>query len=216
MPRLANNWGVQNRFVGDWLLYGASHSQNKPEAYALRYKNFTPAQRLKLGHNVERIEVMGEHAIAVGSQGSNLQFTSIKLAAVATPVSVYTRENAAQDDSRTHGFFYRPSTETQGIVGLPILGTDGGNPSAAVMYLKNTDLELGNLGQLDSKAKSGSDDACKASCVDWYGNARPIFIGNRVYALMGYEMVEGRVAGNQVREVRRINFTPKDFAEISE
>lgn len=37
------------------------------------------------------------------------------------------------------------------------------------------------------------DDACQASCVDWYGNVRPILIGDRVYALMGYELIEGRV-----------------------
>jgi len=216
LPKLVENYGLQNRFVGDWLLYGAAYNRNKPEAFALRYKNFTPVQPLRLTHNVERIEVMGNDAIAVGMQGTDLRFTSIKLAAVATPVSIYTRKNTAQGDNRTHGFFYHPDTETQGIVGLPVLGMDGSNPTAAVMYLKNDHLKLGNLGQLDSKARSTVDDACKASCVDWYGNARPIFIGDRVYALMGYELVEGRLVSNQIKEVRRVNFTPKDFVEISE
>ena len=53
------------------------------------------------------------------------------------------------------------------------------------------------------------DDACQASCVDWYGNARPIFIGERVYALMGYELVEGRVQGEAIVEQRRIDFAPR-------
>jgi hypothetical protein len=66
------------------------------------------------------------------------------------------------------------------------------------------------------------DDACKASCVDWYGNARPIFLGDRVLALMGYEIVEGRLHGGgwrfgeqpgvlaaeQIVERRRISFAP--------
>ena len=60
-----------------------------------------------------------------------------------------------------------------------------------------------------------------ASCVDWYGNARPIFLGDRVLALMGYEIVEGRLqAGGwrfdepsgapseQLVERRRISFAP--------
>ena len=34
------------------------------------------------------------------------------------------------------------------------------------------------------------DDGCQASCVDWYGNARPIFLPERMLALMGYELVE--------------------------
>jgi len=52
------------------------------------------------------------------------------------------------------------------------------------------------------------DDACKASCVDWYGNARPIFLGERVLALMGYEIVEGRVVGERIEERRRTTFAP--------
>jgi hypothetical protein len=53
------------------------------------------------------------------------------------------------------------------------------------------------------------DDACQVSCVDWYGNARPIFIGERVYALMGYELVEGRVYDDALVELRRVNFAPR-------
>jgi hypothetical protein len=44
--------------------------------------------------------------------------------------------------------------------------------------------------------------------VDWYGNSRPIFVGNRVFALMGYEIVEGKVNGTHLAETRRISFSP--------
>ena len=116
-----------------------------------------------------------------------------------------------QGDHRTHGFFYRPSDEFQGVVGLPVLSSGG----ASVMFLKNNRLRLTSLGKLDSKASSRIDDACKASCVDWYGNARPIFIGDRAYALMGYELVEGRFVNGKVREQRRVNFAPRDAVEIA-
>jgi hypothetical protein len=53
-------------------------------------------------------------------------------------------------------------------------------------------------------------DHCKASCVDWYGNARPIFLGERVLALMGYELVEGRlvngVFSESIEERRRVDY----------
>ncbi|WP_206362001.1 hypothetical protein [Sphingomonas montana] len=57
-------------------------------------------------------------------------------------------------------------------------------------------------------AIGGEGGNAQASCVDWYGNARPIFIGDRTFALMGYELVEGRVQGGRINEVRRLNFAP--------
>ena len=52
------------------------------------------------------------------------------------------------------------------------------------------------------------NDQCRASCVDWYGNARPIFVGDRVFALLGYELVEGRIVEGRMTERRRLNFAP--------
>ena len=64
-------------------------------------------------------------------------------------------------------------------------------------------------GRLSADPGRAVDDHCRASCVDWYGNARPIFIGDRVFALMGYELVEGRQApGGSISEVGRTNFAP--------
>jgi hypothetical protein len=45
--------------------------------------------------------------------------------------------------------------------------------------------------------------------VDWYGNARPIFLRGRVLALMGYEIVEGAMEGGRIRERRRVSFAPR-------
>ena len=44
------------------------------------------------------------------------------------------------------------------------------------------------------------------SCVDWYGNARPIFYRGRIFALMGYELVEGSIASGRIREIGRTSF----------
>jgi len=49
-------------------------------------------------------------------------------------------------------------------------------------------------------------DDCVASCVDWYGNARPIFLRDRVFALLGYELVEGRLADGRITEIARASF----------
>ena len=52
------------------------------------------------------------------------------------------------------------------------------------------------------------DDKCRASCVDWYGNARPLFLRGRVFALLGYEIVEGAIESGRMKELRRVNYAP--------
>lgn len=80
--------------------------------------------------------------------------------------------------------------------------------STAVLFLRSQSLRLTELGALDSQSAANANDGCRASCVDWYGNARPVFLNNRVFALMGYEIVEGRVTGGQIAEVQRVSFSP--------
>jgi len=137
---------------------------------------------------------------------------------VPSAAGSYVRANASQGETRSHGFFYKPEGDETGLVGLPVVGggragrgqlTEG---SAAVMFLRNDALALTELGELAARAPRSTNDGCKASCVDWYGNARPIFLGERVFALMGYELVEGQLSGGRwserIEERRRIGFGP--------
>ncbi len=218
LPRPAGH-AIQNRYVGSHLLYGAGAGWNRAQrtlasqVYAVRYADDAKAQEVPLAHGVDRIEALGADAVIVGSDGRDLHFTSLRLAATAVAQDRYTRQNAAQGETRSHGFYYKPESDQAGFVGLPIVG--GGRAgsrqlrenSAAVLFLRNQSLRLTELGALESQP-GGTNDACRASCVDWYGNARPLFVNNRVFALMGYEIVEGRVSGNQIAEVQRVNFSP--------
>ncbi|MCL1635603.1 beta-propeller domain-containing protein [Luteimonas sp. SX5] len=221
---------VQNRFVGDWLIYGAAPYRwrkaeagaKHPPAHALRYADRGILHALDVDHGVERIEAMGGDAVLVGGAGKDLHFTSVSLGQRAASRSVFVQRDAAQGESRTHGFFYRNEGERRGIVGLPIVGQARSNSmqryldqTASVLYLRNNGLHLGRMGQLDAHAERAVDDGCKASCVDWYGDARPIFIGNRVFALLGYELVEGRIDGERIHERRRADFAPNRAAAIA-
>jgi hypothetical protein len=222
LPRPAGH-AVQNRYVGSYLLYGTGAGWGRArrllhsQVYAVRYASRAGAQSIPLAHGVDRIEALGANAVIVGSDGRDLHFTSLRLAATASAQDRYTRKDAAQGETRSHGFFYRPDGDNGGMVGLPIIG--GGqsatrqlrHDSAAVLFLSNQALRLTELGALDSRRQANMNDRCKASCVDWYGNARPIFLGNRVFALMGYELVEGRVSGGGIAEVARISFAPHDL-----
>jgi hypothetical protein len=193
-------YAMQNRFVGDYLVYGSRTRQ----MFALRYASRSGIYDLPLAHNIERIEPMGGNAVVVGSSGRDLHFTSLRLARVPVSTGNYVRANAAQGETRSHGFFYKPDDAYDGVVGLPILG---GQRSASLLYLKNQSLNLSELGTLDARA-GHVNDQCRASCVDWYGNARPLFLRGRVFALMGYEIVEGRLRDGRIFETNRVNFAP--------
>ena len=85
------------------------------------------------------------------------------------------------------------------MVGLPVIRAGQGgyrqlwDEPAGMLYLRNNSLNLAPVGSLATRPGIGKDDGCRASSTDWYGNARPIFLRNHVFALMGYELVEGRL-----------------------
>lgn len=230
LPRV-EGYALQNRYVGHHLLYGAGAGWRRPRAaaggriYAVDYARGLSADaevyEIALPHGVDRIEALGANAVAVGSDGRDLHFTSLRLARIPVATGSYVRANAAQGETRSHGFFYKAEDEFGGLVGLPIIG--GGEAaghqlrktSASLLYLRNRSLALTELGTLDARA-GNVDDACRASCVDWYGNARPLFLRGRVFALLGYEIVEGRLSGERIAEARRISFAPGRAQEIAD
>jgi hypothetical protein len=204
----------QNRFVADWLLVGAPGGAGE-RALAVRYASRDDAKRLTLPHGVERIEAMGRDAVLVGNAGRDLHFSSLRLSGAAAEVAdTHVQVDAAQGETRTHGFFYRP---TGRLIGLPVVGarrtgwTAHRGESASVLFLRSRALGLRAVGELAATAGPTQPDKCQASCVDWYGNARPIFLGERVIALLGYELVEGRLArgGERIDELRRVDFAPQ-------
>jgi hypothetical protein len=219
LPRPAG-YALQSRYVGAYLLYGAGTGWHRPQAttqsqvYAVRFAS-GDVYALPLVHAADRIEALGANALVAGSDGRDLHLTSVRLARIPVAVDRYTRKDAVQGETRSHGFFYRPETDLDGLLGLPIVG--GNEPgtrhlrktSAALLYLRNRGLSLSELGTLDSHpGEAERNDGCRASCVDWYGNSRPLFLRGRVFALMGYELVEGRVGEKSITEVRRVSFAP--------
>jgi len=213
---------LQSRYVGPYLLYGTGAGWRTPSTsaqsavFATRYAAADAADtRIPLVHGVDRIEALGNHAIVIGSDGNDLHFSALKLDAAVEIAGRYTRANAAQGETRSHGFYYREQSETGGLIGLPVVAGDQPGSrqlrgtSAAVLFLRNDGFRLNELGTLGSKSGAGNvNDGCVASCVDWYGNSRPLFLRGRILALLGYEIVEGRLSASGIAEVQRIDFTP--------
>ena len=219
--RLAKPEGYtfQNRFVDSYLLYGTGSGWGtgqqsvNPKLSIVNWRDGNSHQ-LPLEHGVDRIEQLGSDAVIVGTDGKNLHFSSVKLGSWPEVISRYTRKDASQGETRSHGFFYKPESDSSGTLGLPV--SVPGRPgykqlfqtSAAILFLKNDSLHFREIGELGSEPDKAIDDKCRASCVDWYGNARPLFLRGRVFALLGYEIVEGKLDTGRMQEVRRINFAP--------
>jgi Beta propeller domain len=210
----------QNRFVGNYLLYGTGSGWGAPgkntsaSLYAVRWTD-GDTNELTVNHGVDRIEALGSDAVVVGTNGSDLHFTAVRLGDSPEVADEYIRKNASQGELRSQGFFYKPDGRDSGVLGLPI--SVAGRPgyrhlfegSAAILFLRNQSLHFEEIGELGAQSEKAVDDGCRASCVDWYGNSRPIFVRGRVLALLGYEIVEGSLTDGRMSEMRRINYAPK-------
>ena len=219
LPKPAG-YTFQNRFVGDYVLYGtgsgwgAPQNKTKSNLYAVRWAD-GEIEELTIAHGVDRIEALGSDAIVVGTDGNDLHFTAIRLGQSPEVADEYVRKGASQGELRSHGFFYKPDGPSSGVLGLPISvpGRSGYRHlfegSAAILFLRNNSLHFEELGELGAQSEKAVDDRCRASCVDWYGNSRPLFVRGRVLALLGYEIVEGSLREGRIHELRRINYTPQ-------
>ena len=220
-----NRWAFQNRFVGDYVLYGKGAGWDVPlqqtTVVAASVRGASLAV-IPLSHGVDRIEAMGRDAVIIGGDGRDLHFRAIELTAGSIPQvgDTYIMAGASQGETRSHAFYFKPEAgsdaadKSAGLMGLPV--TRAGRPgfmqlvenSSAIVFVRRSERRFSALGELVASDEAVIPDGCQASCVDWYGNSRPIFVGSRTFALMGYELVEGKISSRRIREVRRVSFAP--------
>ena len=116
-----------------------------------------------------------------------------------------------ESEGRSHAFNSRIESDGSGLMGLPTMSDE--LPSARASWRSTaSDLSflavdrqgrLRPIGELERRFTYGTREdedrgisgyQCEVSCIDWYGNSRPIFTDGRVFALTGTEMIEGRVS----------------------
>jgi hypothetical protein len=211
------SYGLQNRFVGNHVLWGSGMGwSNSPgserRVWVTDVRSPEAVKQVELEHGVDRIEALGTTgAMVVGSSGTALHFTALALGDTPQVRGQYARQGATQGETRSHGFFFKPDGTGGGVLGLPV--RLNGSPwmhllygSAEVTFLRvDAALDLKPLGALAASDET-RDDACTKSCADWYGNARPLFYRGRVFALMGYELIEAQVGQDSLQESFRASF----------
>ena len=211
----AGQW-LHTRFVGPYLLYG-EHASAAPAIHVVWWaRGDTPVLRLPLAHPVHAIVPMGSDALVAGGQGGALHFSSVRLAATPELGARYTRRGGRRD-APGHGSSYRADGPGEGVLGLLVRGSGRvGSPhwrkgTASMVFLSHRGAEIHEIGELAAQPELAADGGCRVqpACAVWYDDARPLFVEGRIFALLGYELVEGRLDRGRIREVRRIDFTPR-------
>lgn len=236
MPEMRG--GVENRFVGRHLMVGSGYwrdEQEPPELFIAPLDD-PWIQRIELPHSVNRLDRLGDDGVAIGEgQGEALGFSAIEFdedRKGGRLASSYMLPAAEEGENRSQAFYWRPKDgdpeAKDGLMALPVNKELEGysssylGSSAAMFYLERKGGQLSPVGELGTVPDASEIEAakeidkledagdCKASCTDWYGNARPIFIGDRIFALIGDQIVEGEMSDGAMREMRRINFARQD------
>jgi hypothetical protein len=217
---------LENRFVGAWLVYGARGGTDDPASpggtagsstlVAVPLERPAGAVRVPVPHNALRIERAGNDAVVTGYRDQNgLSISYVSLGRGPRLASTTLLASRFESEGRSHAFNAWIRPDGSGLIGLPTTlrgersgrGWSDSQSSELSFIAVSPDKNLSQAGELRPRPRGESGYSCEVSCVDWYGNSRPIFTGGRIFALMGTDLVEGRLARGRMDEIGRLDLT---------
>lgn len=230
LPGLASDgWCREQRFVADHLLYADcpkdASGRTLHGVHVVDLESDGVAEFVEMPGDVARIEPLGDHALIVGDGlsrdpewvGSHL--TPILLGREVRRMASYFLPELVEVENRSHAFNW--TSRTPGfLMGLPFASLGAKwrgavasdpdrvdlDPPSLIAYF--TMSESGNLAEVGRLAERRPvrppPDDCETSCFDWYGSVRPIFLDDRIFGLLGDELVEGRLQYRGIRELQRV------------
>ena len=220
---------IANRFTDRYLVYGSlapglRGRPTLPPAYVVPVDRPGAVQDLRIGHTVIRAEQAGSDIVLTGYRDyQGLIVTLIDLDGNPHIASSLQLHERYESEGRSHAFTSLIAADGSGLMGLPTLGrvtwssrAPWRSSASDLSYLAvDSRGRLTPLGELERRFDYGKDEedeedgipgySCEVSCVDWYGNSRPIFTDGRIFGLTGTELIEGRVYGGEIHEVQRLN-----------
>jgi hypothetical protein len=177
------------------------------------------AQTLPLPFYTQRIERAGGNAVLTGhdQEQASLHFVMINLNARNASLGASLKIDGMQEsESRSHGYGASIDNTGNGLIGIP---TEKASPSGLtwssnesdtsdISFIKVSPTALTEAGRFTVNGREPSNGyRCEVSCIDWYGNARPIFTGGRIFGMMGTELVEGRMERGEMQTIHRLDLT---------
>jgi hypothetical protein len=205
----------------------------RPPAFVVPAGRPGDVARLDIGHTAIRAERYGANDVVLTGYRDRrgLSVSLIDLDGRPRIGSTLELEGRFESEGRSHAFNSLVEHDGTGMIGLPTSPrrrdsrrSPAHSRASDVSFLSvgRGDL-LGDLGLLSSRlvyaepvydpatGEERNEDGlegyeCEVSCIDWYGNSRPIFTDGRIFALTGGELIEGRRGENRMIEIRRIDF----------
>jgi hypothetical protein len=172
--------------------------------------------RVAVPHNALRIERAGNDAVITGYRGqTGLSISYVSLGRTPRLAATTLLAGRFESENRSHAFSAWIRPDGSGLIGLPTTfrgersgrGWSDSESSELSFIAVAPDRTLIQAGELSPGPRETSGYRCEVSCIDWYGNSRPIFTGGRIFALMGTDLVEGRLAGGRMAEAGRLDLT---------
>lgn len=184
---------------------------------------------IAIGHTVIRAERVADDIVLTGYRDrGGLIVSLIDLDGPPRLASSVQLAGRYESEGRSHAFNSLIEPDGSGLMGLPTVpliadsNRDYWRTRASDLSFLAVDAggRLETIGALerrfdyvdDYERETEVEDAdgvpgyqCEVSCIDWYGNSRPIFTDGRVFALSGTELIEGRVERGRISEVQRLN-----------
>jgi hypothetical protein len=239
LPGVGSHY-LANRFTDRYLVYGSIGQERRglsaystPPVYVVPAGRPQSARSLPVRHSLIRAEQAGDDFVVTGYRDqAGLFVTLIDLDGRPRIASSIRLEQRFESEGRSHAFNSLIEADGTGVMGLPTISGEN-RSSRAAWRSSSSDLsfvtvdrdgDLKSVGELEHRfryARSDNDEdgipgyKCEVSCIDWYGNSRPIFTDGRVFALTGTEMIEGRIAAGAIYEVQRINIARPRRAQMA-
>ena len=191
-----------SHFVGRYLVASISQERVEPDKVVLVMdRERGRLHSLTLPHVVEGIEPVGADAVVIGPGDGGTGVTAISLGATPRAGNTLILPHAPGDEVYTHASLYHPRRANSGMVGLPVRvfgrsGVDDTHVEQLVLVDKQG-LALARAGEINVAQRY--DDSYSEP------TPHPFFIGDRLFAVLGTELVEGRVSGRQIGPLRRID-----------
>lgn len=228
------------RFTPDYLVYGGrstwgdyppspedSEARDTGQAIVLPTADPSSPIYVNLPHGVIRTERAGPYMAITGYKDvTGLNVSLIDLRDAPHLAGTIILRDRYESENRSHAFNARIAADGTGLIGVPTVRNedDSGrywfwSDSSDMTYIgvrENGSLTFSGTLRSDPDFQENTDYDCEVSCVDWYGNARPIFTGGRVIALLNAELVEGRMESGYLRETRRLNLFQNPGRDIAD
>lgn len=175
------------------------------------------ATQIEAPHSVIRIERAGNDIVLTGYRTEDgLSLSVLDLGTRPRITDTQLLQGRFESENRSHAFNSFIGQDGSGLMGLPTVtrvkqaGRWVWRSQASDVSFLSIDAagQLGDIGALESRPNAQDPSyRCEVSCIDWYGNTRALYIGNRVFGLSATELVEGVVSGGRIGEVRRLNLS---------